>query len=110
MTKYLDFIKRKATSDPATGLVDVPALNPMLHMHQKDMVSWALRRGRAAIFADCGLGKGPMQMEWAKHQPHEALIVAPLAVAHQIRLDPPRLDVGQRYLKDFAPSRHGRGV
>lgn len=100
MTKYLDFIKRKATSDPATGLSVVPALNPMLHQHQADMVRWALHRGRAAIFADCGLGKGPMQMEWATKQPHEALIVAPLAVAHQFVREAEKFGIDLAYAKD----------
>jgi len=100
MNKYLDFINRKATSDPATGLSVVPALNPMLHEHQKDMVKWALHRGRAAIFADCGLGKGPMQMEWAKQQPHDALIVAPLAVAHQFTREAAKFGIDLAYAKD----------
>lgn len=60
--KYLEFLKLKSVIDPNTGLTTIPALNPMLYSHQADMVKWALRRGRAALFADCGIGKGPMQM------------------------------------------------
>lgn len=100
MTKYLDFIKQKAKTDPATGLIDVPPLNPMLHEHQADMVRWALRRGRAAIFADCGLGKGPMQMEWATKQPHECIIAAPLAVAHQFVREAEKFGIDLAYSKD----------
>ena len=100
MNNYLDFIKRKEQTDPATGITHIPKLNPMLHEHQADMVRWALRRGRAAIFADCGLGKGPMQMEWAKHQPHEALIVAPLAVAHQFVREADKFGIDLAYAKD----------
>jgi len=55
----------------------------MLFDFQRDIVNWALRRGRAAIFADCGMGKTPMQLEWAKHIPGEVLILAPLAVSAQ---------------------------
>lgn len=100
MTDYADFIKRKGTTDPATGLSDVPPINPMLYPHQADMVKWALRRGRAALFADCGLGKGPMQMEWAKHQPHECIIAAPLAVAHQFVREAQKFGVDLAYAKD----------
>lgn len=100
MNNYLDFIKRKAKTDPATGLIDVPPLNPMLHAHQADIVRWALRRGRAAIFADCGLGKGPMQMEWATHQPHECIIAAPLAVAHQFVREADKFGIDLAYAKD----------
>lgn len=69
--------------DRATGLAMVPELNPMLFDFQHDIVSWALKRGRAAIFADCGMGKTPMQLEWARHIPGRVLIVAPLAVSAQ---------------------------
>ena len=62
---YIDFLKRKSVVDPDTGLASVPPLNKMLYPHQADLVKWALRRGRAALFADCGIGKSPMQMEWA---------------------------------------------
>jgi superfamily II DNA or RNA helicase len=80
---YEAFLAGKAVVDPATGLTDIPDLNPMLFPFQADIVRWALRRGRAAIFADCGLGKTPMALEWAKHVPHDILIAAPLAVSAQ---------------------------
>lgn len=83
MTTYESFLKNKAIVDPATGLDDVPSLNPQLFDFQKDIVRWALRRGRAAIFADCGMGKTPIQLEWAKNIPGEVLILAPLAVSAQ---------------------------
>jgi hypothetical protein len=102
MSNYLEFIKRKQKTDPATGLDHVPALNPMLHQHQADMVRWALHRGRAAIFADCGLGKGPMQMEWATLQPHECIIAAPLAVAHQFVREAEKFGIDLAYAKDQA--------
>lgn len=82
---YNEFLKTKETFDAATGLNDVPELNPMLFDFQKDIVRWALKRGRAAIWADCGLGKGPMALEWARHVPGEVLIVAPLAVSRQFK-------------------------
>jgi len=83
VSDYAEFLARKAAVDPATGLDVVPALNPALFDFQRDIVTWALRRGRAAIFADCGLGKTPMQLEWARHVPGEVLILAPLAVSSQ---------------------------
>lgn len=83
--KYEEFIKSKEVFDAPTGLTDVPELNPMLFSFQKDIVRWALKRGRAAIWADCGLGKGPMALEWARHIPGDVLIVAPLAVSRQFK-------------------------
>jgi superfamily II DNA or RNA helicase len=83
MKEYEDFLARKRITDIPTGLEVVPELNPMLFNFQSDIVRWALKRGRAAIFADCGMGKTPMQLEWARHIPGRVLIVAPLAVSAQ---------------------------
>lgn len=80
---YADFLTNKTSPDIPTGLDEVPDLNPMLFSFQRDITSWALSRGRAAVFADCGLGKTPMQLEWASHIPGNVLIVAPLAVSKQ---------------------------
>jgi len=80
---YQDFLEQKQLADRATGLRNVPELNTMLFPFQHDIVAWALRRGRAAIFADCGMGKTPMQLEWAHHVPGRVLILAPLAVSKQ---------------------------
>ena len=102
MDDYQSFIKQKQKTDPDTGLADVPALSPMLRADQHDMVSWALRRGRAAIFADCGLGKGPMQMEWCAKQPHDAIIAAPLAVAHQFVREARKFGIDLAYAKNHS--------
>jgi len=80
---YNRFLRDKQVIDTPTGLTDVPMLSPMLYPFQRDIASWALRRGRAAIWADCGLGKTPMQLEWANHVPGDTLILAPLAVSAQ---------------------------
>jgi DNA modification methylase len=80
---YQEFLAKKKIIDQPTGLVNIPELNPMLFDFQRDIVRWALKRGRAAIFADCGMGKTPMQLEWAHHIPGRVLIVAPLAVSAQ---------------------------
>lgn len=80
---YNEFLKHKAITDKPTGLSDIKHINNMLFPFQSDIVRWALRRGRACIWADCGMGKTPMQLEWAHHVPGNVLIVAPLAVADQ---------------------------
>jgi len=85
---YSDFLARKRQSVPAAGFdLAAEAINPKLFPFQREIVHWAIRRGRAAIFADCGLGKTPMQLEWARHVSEHTglpgLILAPLAVAAQ---------------------------
>lgn len=91
--EYAEFLEKKKISDKPTGLKVVPELNPMLFYFQRDIVKWALKRGRAAIWADCGLGKGPMALEWAKHVPGRVLIVAPLAVSHQFKREAEKFGV-----------------
>ena len=83
LKEYDKFLELKKLSDSATGLKIIPRLNGKLFDFQADIVKWSLTRGRAAIFADCGLGKTPMQLEWASHVPGDVLILAPLAVSSQ---------------------------
>ena len=62
---YQTFLESKAVTDSPSGFEPM-ALNPGLFPFQADIVRWALKRGRAAIFADTGLGKTLMQLEWAQ--------------------------------------------
>jgi DNA modification methylase/superfamily II DNA or RNA helicase len=87
---YTSFIKTKEIFDVESGFeIEEAAINTKLFPFQKAIVKWAVQRGRAAIFADCGLGKTPVQLEWAKHvRAHtfgDVLILAPLAVSHQTK-------------------------
>lgn len=83
---YEDFIVKKFSAAEPCGF-DVENIPESLFPHQKDLVRWAVKRGRAAIFADTGLGKSRMQLAWAdavaKHTGGDVLILAPLAVAQQ---------------------------
>jgi len=90
MRKYDDFINSKSKTFENMGIdVDRNSLNPNMFEFQKDIVRWALKKGRAAIFAECGLGKTLMQLSWAdeihKHTGGKILILAPLAVAPQTK-------------------------
>jgi DNA modification methylase len=86
MTNYDDFIMRKATEDVESGFEPLQ-LGDHLFDFQASIVEWACKRGRAAIFADTGLGKTAMQTEWARQVSERTggrvLIVAPLCVAQQ---------------------------
>jgi len=84
--KYSDFISTKKKYHYPDGF-QVNDINPYLYPFQQAITKWAIRMGRCAIFADCGLGKTLMQIEWAKHIQQNAdgqiLIVAPICVAEQ---------------------------
>lgn len=89
MIDYEQYITDKATAAIHADSIQLDSadLNPKLYQFQRDIVRWALAKGRAAIFADCGLGKTPMQLEWSdrvvKERGGMVLILAPLAVASQ---------------------------
>ena len=83
---YDDFIASKKKIEVPTGH-NPGDLNEHLFDFQHAIVTWAVRRGRAAIFADTGLGKTLMQLSWAqevqRHTGGKVLILAPLAVSEQ---------------------------
>lgn len=83
---YAAFLERKAQLGTDDGFAP-DSLPGFLFDFQRSLVEWALRGGRRAIFADCGLGKTPMQLAWAdavtRHANRPVLIVTPLAVSHQ---------------------------
>lgn len=83
---YLAFLERRTQLDGQCGFEphDIP---DHLFPFQHELVEWAVRQGRGAIFADCGLGKTPMQLAWAQNVVKETskplLLVTPLGVTHQ---------------------------
>ena len=83
---YDEIIARKIKRVHPHGF-EPKEINPKLFDWQKLIVSWACRQGRAALFEDCGLGKTPQQLEWARQVVGKTkapvLILAPLAVAPQ---------------------------
>jgi superfamily II DNA or RNA helicase len=85
---YHTFLQAKRVRAQTIGIdVTLDSLRATLFPFQRDLVQWALRKGRAALFADCGLGKTFMQLEWAdgvhQYTSGDILILAPLAVASQ---------------------------
>jgi hypothetical protein len=85
---YAEFLTSKVKHSSEYGFnVAETELSEILFPFQRQVVGWALRVGRAAIFADCGLGKTFMQLEWARHVVTrgrgKVLILAPLTVGWQ---------------------------
>jgi len=85
---YATFLAKKARRWTGIGpVIDESALPSSLFPFQRRLTAWALRKGRAALFADTGLGKTRMQLAWATHIPGRVLILAPLCVAHQTQAE-----------------------
>lgn len=85
--EYAAFCESKLKTIIPTGIKRVPKLGNYLMPFQANAVEWALKRGRAALFEDTGLGKTRQELEWARvvalHTKRPVLILAPLAVAKQ---------------------------
>lgn len=98
---YEEFLSRKRRVVLAGG-VDVASdgLPALLYDWQRALVKWAVKRGRAALFCDCGLGKTFMQVAWANALDVPTLILAPLCVAEQTVKEAAKLGVPVHYARD----------
>lgn len=84
---YREFIASKRVAFAGDGLSVVPPLNSAMFPHQAHSTEFALRKGRAALFLDTGLGKSLCALDWGRvvveHTNKPVLMLAPLAVAQQ---------------------------
>jgi hypothetical protein len=105
MGDYAEFIERKSQLDINAGF-DPVWMPDFLFPFQAHLVEWAIRKGRAAIFADCGLGKTPMQLVWAENVVRQTnarvLLLTPLAVSQQAVRE------GEKFGIDVGISRDGK--
>lgn len=104
-TSYPEFLDARRQLSDGAGFS--PLVMPgHLFDFQAALVDWAVRMGRAGIFADCGLGKTPMELAWAdnvhRRTGKPVLIVTPLAVGFQIQAEAAKFDI------DAGVSRSGR--
>lgn len=104
-TTYADFLAQKVDFDSRIGFeVDDTEVHPILKPHQRDIVRWAVRGGRRAIFAAFGLGKSVMQLEalrltLEKSGGTRALIICPLGVRQEFAHDAEMLGVGTTFIR-----------
>lgn len=98
--KYSDFLNQKKQRAQSTGpTIKQNDVNPILHVWQNYIVRWAVKTQRAAIWADTGLGKTMMQLEWAHLSGDTSLVVAPLAVCHQTIREAGKLGLNAAYVR-----------
>lgn len=106
MTTYEEFLIRKQQSVSPGGL-EPSYLPEVLFPFQRALVEWAVARGRAAVLADCGLGKSLIELVWAENVVRQTggrvLLLTPLAVGAQMAQMSKQFGIG-----DCARSRDGR--
>lgn len=100
---YERFLGVKTITTDAHGpTITGDMVNPALHAWQQRLVVWAVETRRAALWADTGLGKTWMQVEWARLSGETSLIVAPLAVCAQTVREAAKLGVNATFVHDGA--------
>lgn len=107
---YQSFLARKSQSGENAGFE--PLWMPeFLFDFQRHLVDWAIRKGRAAIWADCGLGKTPMALVWAQNVIQKTngaiLIITPLAVAGQFVREGEKFGIPVHHSRD---GKHNGGI
>jgi DNA modification methylase len=97
---YQEFLKTKYHGFIECG-VNAPRqdIHTKLFDWQKDIVVWACRKGRCAVFLDTGLGKTFIQLEWARLLNENTLIIAPLTVARQTVKEATKINIPIRYIR-----------
>lgn len=101
---YNNFIEARRFEDVKSGFfIDLADTHHTLMDHQKYLVRWACAKGRAAVFADTGLGKSRTMCEWARHVAKytsgRVIILSPLAVAAQTVIEASRIDMVLEYAR-----------
>lgn len=96
--EYAEFLESKSVRFAPCGFhVPDADVNQKLFQWQRDVVRWSARRGRAAMWEDCGLGKTFQQLEWGRlvhgHTSKPVILFAPLAVSHQTRREGEKLGI-----------------
>ena len=104
MKTYEDFLSEKTEYNYNVGFEFEGDLPKILFDFQDALIRWALRKGKAALFCDCGMGKTFMQLVWAdkilqRIGGGKALIVAPLCVAKQTILEARKLDIDVSFVR-----------
>ena len=98
--EYDTFISTKRIENKNYGVnVKDKDIHSKLFDFQKDVVKWACKKGRAAIFLDTGLGKTFVQLEWARLLKQKTLIIAPLSVARQTVREAKKIDIEVIYIR-----------
>ena len=104
MNDYSAYVQRKLSTVCPTGISNGFSLPGALFPHQSALAAWALRRGRAAIFADTGLGKMLIELAWAdavrKHTGKPVMIHTPLAVAAQIAAEGAKFGIAATVVRE----------
>lgn len=100
---YEEFLKTKDEAVPPSGFeVAREDINPKCFEFQKDLITWACRKGKAALLTGCGTGKTICLLEWSRlvheHTGGKVLIFSPLSVVPQTAREAQKFGVGEVHI------------
>ena len=111
--RYSEFLERKQIQYEQSGF-ECNDRNPALFGWQNDIVRWALRKGKCAIFSDCGTGKTRLLLQWGQkvheHENKPILILAPLAVAQQTKREGEKCGITVHVVRDQSQCVNGLNI
>ena len=111
--EYDEFLRAKSVRVEPGGF-DTDERNPALFDWQNDIVKWAVKKGRAAIFSDCGTGKTRLLLWWAelihRHEDRPILILAPLAVSQQTKREGEKCGIDVKTVRDQSECVNGLNI
>ena len=103
LDSYARFLENKSISFCGQGLDVITELNSHLFPFQQDIVRWALKLGKSALFAGCGLGKSLMSLSWADEVINQTsgrvIMVTPLSVGYQMERESAKFGIKARFTK-----------
>lgn len=112
--EYSEFLASKILRSNSQGIQKFEALHPSLFDFQREITEWAIRKGRAALFESCGLGKTRQQLSWgdvvAKHTDKPIILFAPLSVAEQTFNEAQEIGVKAQVVADQSEVRTGINI
>jgi len=108
--EYKEFLESKTRQFIHSGVsVSNDHINSKLFDWQKDIVIWAAKKGRSAIFLDTGLGKTFIQLEWARLIGERTIVIAPLSVARQTVREARKIGIDAKYIRGQSEV-NGKGI
>lgn len=114
MTYEQCLVKKRLEIADSGFAMNADSLNPASFIWQKDITRWALRKGKSALFEDCGLGKTIQQLDYAhqvcRHEDTSVIIFAPLAVAHQTKTEGEKFGIPTTIIENQADIKKGINI
>lgn len=102
-SSYRDFIVSKSQHGKGDGF-EPNWIPDCAFDFQKHCIDWSVRKGRAALYQDCGMGKSLQELAWCenvvRHTNKPVLLATPIAVGPQFIKEATKFGVDAELIRD----------